>query len=216
MKSLRRAVLSILVLAWISYAQDAAPPGNQSSYPSETHKMTQKEKRRTAIGKGMPVDLNTASKQDIAALPAVGPDYAQTIIDARPFASKESDSPIDIRQNSEPGHCEPAEEEEEITPRLAFHISSSANMQLLTFRLFLCRNLRCALESPPENHPDKPAYGRADHTDPRRTEVPAHQVRRKRSRPVHRGAGDRHCPKSCQGNIFTQRDCTVGADVACS
>jgi competence protein ComEA len=89
MKSLRRAVLSILVLAWISYAQDAVPPGNQSSYPSETHKMTQKEKRRTAIGKGMPVDLNTASKQDIAALPAVGPDYAQTIIDARPFASKE-------------------------------------------------------------------------------------------------------------------------------
>ena len=35
------------------------------------------------------MDLNTASKQDIAALPGVGADYAQTIIDARPFNSKE-------------------------------------------------------------------------------------------------------------------------------
>jgi competence protein ComEA len=38
---------------------------------------------------GQPVDLNSASKKDLAALPGIGPRYAQSIIDARPFASKE-------------------------------------------------------------------------------------------------------------------------------
>ena len=51
--------------------------------------MTPAEKRDTASGHGQPVDLNTATKKDLAALPGVGPDRAQTIIDARPFASKE-------------------------------------------------------------------------------------------------------------------------------
>jgi DNA uptake protein ComE-like DNA-binding protein len=47
------------------------------------------EKRDTPSENGQPVDLNSASKKDLAALPGIGPDYAQTIIDARPFKSKE-------------------------------------------------------------------------------------------------------------------------------
>jgi DNA uptake protein ComE-like DNA-binding protein len=51
--------------------------------------MNSKEKKDTPSANGQPVDLNSASKKDLAALPGVGPDYAQTIIDARPFNTKE-------------------------------------------------------------------------------------------------------------------------------
>ncbi|MDP9160725.1 MAG: helix-hairpin-helix domain-containing protein [Acidobacteriota bacterium] len=88
MKVLDTACLFVL-FAPLCFAQDAPPLTNQSSYPSGTHKTTRKEKRQTRTAQGQSVDLNTASKQDIAALPGIGPHYAQTIIDARPFTSKE-------------------------------------------------------------------------------------------------------------------------------
>lgn len=69
--------------------QAAPPPSNPSSYPAETHKMSQAEKSDTPSENGQLVDLNNASKKDLAALPGIGPDYAQTIIDARPSNSKE-------------------------------------------------------------------------------------------------------------------------------
>ena len=93
MKALCALFLPVLMLTLISYAQQnqqaAPPPGDQSSYPSETHKMTTAEKSNTPSANGQPVDLNSASKKDLAALPGIGPDHAQSIIDARPFASKE-------------------------------------------------------------------------------------------------------------------------------
>lgn len=70
--------------------QQSAPPlKDQSSYPSATHKMTPAEKSNTPEAHGQPVDLNSGSKKDLAALPGVGPDLAQNIIVARPFKSKE-------------------------------------------------------------------------------------------------------------------------------
>jgi competence protein ComEA len=93
MTLLRAAVVPLLLMfASLSYAQNqpaAPPPGDQSSYPSETHKMSAAEKRDTPSNNGQPVDLNSASKKDLAALPGIGPDYAQSIIDARPFGSKQ-------------------------------------------------------------------------------------------------------------------------------
>jgi competence protein ComEA len=93
MKALPAAVLPLLLFTGMSFAQQdqqaAPPPGNQSSYPSTTHKMTPAEKKDTPSANGQTVDLNSASKKDLAALPGVGSDYAQTIIDARPFGSKE-------------------------------------------------------------------------------------------------------------------------------
>jgi DNA uptake protein ComE-like DNA-binding protein len=93
MKPIRIAMLTVLMFAAPCFAQQdqqaAPPPGNQSSYPAETHKMSPAEKSDTPSENGQPVDLNSASKKDLAALPGIGPDYAQTIIDARPFSAKE-------------------------------------------------------------------------------------------------------------------------------
>jgi competence protein ComEA len=87
------AAISLLTFAGCAYAQqtdqDNSHPPNQSTYPQATHKMSPAEKNGSAAAKGQMVDLNTATKKDLAALPGVGPDYAQTIIDARPFKSKE-------------------------------------------------------------------------------------------------------------------------------
>jgi DNA uptake protein ComE-like DNA-binding protein len=93
MKRFSAMVATLLLLIITCYAQQqqqSNPPlGDQSTYPAATHKMSTKEKHDTPAAKGQPVDLNTATKKDLAALPGVGPDYAQTIIDARPFNSKE-------------------------------------------------------------------------------------------------------------------------------
>lgn len=51
--------------------------------------MNRAEKRSTSEANGQSVYLNTASKKDLAALPGVAPHFAQSIIDARPFSSKE-------------------------------------------------------------------------------------------------------------------------------
>jgi competence protein ComEA len=93
MRTVHAFILPLLALATLGYAQQdqqaAPPPGNQSTYPAETHKMSPAEKSNTPSENGKTVDLNSASKKDLAALPGIGPDYAQTIIDARPFSSKE-------------------------------------------------------------------------------------------------------------------------------
>lgn len=77
-------------LAYSQQDQQSNPPlKDQSSYPAATHKMTPAEKSSTPAAHGQPVDLNSGSKKDLAALPGVGPDLAQNIILARPFKTKE-------------------------------------------------------------------------------------------------------------------------------
>jgi DNA uptake protein ComE-like DNA-binding protein len=77
-------------LASAQQNQQSPPPlQDQSAYPAATHKMTPAEKSSTPAAHGQPVDLNSGSKKDLAALPGVGPDLAQNIILARPFKTKD-------------------------------------------------------------------------------------------------------------------------------
>ena len=69
--------------------QQNPPLGDQTSYPAATHKMKPAEKSNTPAAHGQTVDLNSGTKKDLAALPGVGPDLAQNIINARPFKTKE-------------------------------------------------------------------------------------------------------------------------------
>lgn len=86
-------VAALFLCGTLGYAQQnqqSVPPlKDQSAYPAATHKMTPAEKSSTPAAHGQPVDLNSGTKKDLAALPGVGPDLAQNIILARPFNSKE-------------------------------------------------------------------------------------------------------------------------------
>jgi DNA uptake protein ComE-like DNA-binding protein len=50
--------------------------------------MSKAEKQKTSAAKGKLVDINTASKEELAALPGSNPDLAQNIISGRPYTKK--------------------------------------------------------------------------------------------------------------------------------
>jgi len=79
MKRLLSLVIVVLALA-ISAEAQTAKPKPAATAPATTQK--------PAAAKAEPLDLNTATREQLEALPAIGTAYAQKIIDGRPYKAK--------------------------------------------------------------------------------------------------------------------------------
>lgn len=81
-------LIATLLLTITALAQNSSSMPNQSTAPSDTHKMSKSEKSKSTAAKGEKIDINSASKEDLASLPGIGPALSQKIIDGRPYRSK--------------------------------------------------------------------------------------------------------------------------------
>lgn len=75
--NLKRTALSLCVLAML-----AGIAGAQAKLPGSA------PSKASASNTGSPVDINSASKEQLTALPGIGQAYAQKIVDGRPFKTK--------------------------------------------------------------------------------------------------------------------------------
>ncbi len=81
-------VCILFLAAVFAVAQQTQQMPSQSTAPQITHHMSKAEKQKTSAGKGKLVDINTASKEELASLPGSNPDLAQNIISGRPYTKK--------------------------------------------------------------------------------------------------------------------------------